>query len=133
MKKNLFLIIALLISSNTFAATDHYILRNGNQVQHLKITKTGDDITVSADVDYESDASATKRDSCTAEISGDAKMVAKDELVMNKHIEGEAHTCSLKIHLTPNGAKLEQSEECSYFAVDLCRFSSNGKELLKIK
>lgn len=133
MKKNLFLIIALLISSNTFAATDHYLLRDGNQVQHLKITKTGDNITVSADINYESDASATKHQTCTSEISGDAKMVAKDELVMNKHIEGEARTCSLKIHLTPNGAKIEQSEECNYFAVDLCRFNSNGKELLKVK
>ncbi len=46
----------MLVSGGAFAAADHYVLRDGNHVQHLKITKTNDDITVSADVDFEPNA-----------------------------------------------------------------------------
>jgi len=133
MKKKLFLALAMLVSSSAFAATDHYILRDGNHVQHLKVTTFGKDITVSADVDFEPNASESGRHSCSAQVSGEAKQVSENELVMKKHIEGEARICSLKVHLTPNGAKLEQSEECSYFAAGICHFSSDGKELIKIQ
>ena len=56
MKKSLFLVATMLISGGAFAATDHYVLRDGNHAQHLKITKINDDITVSADVDFEPNA-----------------------------------------------------------------------------
>ena len=133
MKKILFLAIAMLVSGSTFAATDHFILRDGSHVQHLKITTVGDDITVSTDVDFEPNAAETGRHACSAQVSGEAKKVAENELVMKRHIEGEKRICSVKVHLTTDGAKLEQSEECGYYAAGICHFSSEGKELLKIK
>jgi hypothetical protein len=129
MKKKLILTIALLISGNVFAATDHYLLRDGNYVRHLKITNINDEYTVSTDVDFES----TGSDRCSAVISGDAKSTGKNELVMKKHSESEASYCELKIQLSPNGAKVEQSKDCDNFNVGKCRFSSDGKELIKIK
>jgi hypothetical protein len=133
MKKNLFLAFALLISSTSYAATDHYILRDGSHVQHLKISTVGGETRVSSDVDFEPNTTETGRHACSAQVAGDAKFVSDTELVMKKHIEGEAKICSLKITLTANGAKVEQSEECGYFAAGLCHFTSEGKELLKIK
>ena len=109
MNKTLFFAGLLAFSAQTIAATDHFILRDGNHVQHLKITHVKDEINVSADVDF-----AT-------------------ELVMKKRIEGEARSCSIKISLTNNGAILEQSDDCHYYAAGICHFSSDGKELLKIK
>jgi hypothetical protein len=132
MKKTLFLAIAMLVSGTAVAATDHYILRDGNHVQHLKITKTGNNTTVTADVDFEPNPGETGH-ACSAEVIGEAKSVAENELVLKKHIDGEARSCSVKIHLAPNAAKLEQSEECNYFAAGICRFSTDGKELIKIK
>lgn len=132
MKKTLFLAAALLVSSNTFAVTDHYLLRDGDDVQHLKITTIGKEITVSADVDFEPSAGEEGRKACSAEISGEAKLVAENELVLKKHIEGEARHCVIKVHLTANGAKLEQSDECSHYAAGICHFTST-KELIKIK
>ncbi|MDD4915066.1 MAG: hypothetical protein PHW13_08545 [Methylococcales bacterium] len=133
MKKTVFLAIAMLVSGSAFAATDHYLLRDGNHVHHLKITTIGKNITVSTDVDFEPNPAETGRHACSGHVSGEAKSVAENELVMKKHIEGEARVCSLKIHLTESGAKIEQSEECSYFATGICHFTSDGKELLKIK
>jgi len=133
MKKNLFLALALLTSSSAFAATDHYLLRDGSHVHHLKITTVGKDITVHTDVDFEPNTTEAGGHACSAQVSGEAKIVAENELVMKKHIEGEAKICTLKIHLSPNGAKVEQSDECSYFATGICHFTSDGKELLKIQ
>ncbi len=133
MKIKLLLVMAMLVSGSAFAATDHFILRDGNHVQHLKITKLGDNITVTSDIDFEPNSTETGRHACSAQVSGDAKSVAENELVMKKHIEGEARICSIKVHLTTNGAILEQSQECGYFAAGICHFSSDGKELLKIK
>lgn len=132
MKKNLFLAVAMLMSGSVFAATDHYLLRDGNHVHHMKITKLGDEISISTDVDFEPNANE-KGHACSAEVSGEAKMVAENELVMKKRIEHETNFCTLNIHLTPNGAKVEQSENCHYYAAGLCHFTSDGKELLKIK
>ena len=133
MKKKLFLTIALLISGNVFAATDHYVLRDGNYVRHLKVTKINDEYTVSTDVDFESTANEAGSDRCSANISGEAKSTGKNELVMKKHSESEASYCELKIQLSPNGAKVEQSKDCDNFTVGKCHFSSDGKELIKIK
>ena len=61
MKKSLFLAAAMLVSGGAFASADHYVLRDGNHVQHLKITKINDEITVSADVDFEPNANEAGR------------------------------------------------------------------------
>jgi hypothetical protein len=133
MKKYLFLAVAMMASGSAFAATDHYVLRDGSHVQHLKITKLGDDITLSVDVNFEPNAAETGKHACSADVSGEAKSASENELVMKKRIEHETHFCTLKVQLTPNGAKIEQSEDCNYYAAGICHFGSDGKELLKIK
>ena len=133
MKKSLFLIAAMLVSSVASAATDHYVLRDGNHVQHLKITKINDEVTVSADVDFEPNANEAGSKPCTGDISGEAKSLAANELVLKKHSESEATFCELKIHLTPTGAKVEQSKDCDNFTPGICHFSTDSKELVKIK
>ena len=133
MKKSLFLAAAMLVSGGAFASADHYVLRDGNHVQHLKITKTNDDIKVSADVDFEPNANEAGKLPCTGEVSGEAKSVAANELLMKARAESEAAVCELKIHLTPNGAKVEQSKDCDNFSPGICRFSTDGKEMVKIK
>ena len=133
MKKNLFLIIGMLISGNVFATTDHYVLRDGNYVRHLKVTQINDDYNVSADVDFEPAADEAGSKRCTANISGEAKSTGKNELVVKKHSESKAGFCELKIQLSPNGAKIEESKDCDTFTVGKCHFSSDGKELIRIK
>jgi hypothetical protein len=134
MKKSVFFALALLVSTSTLAATDHYIRREGAHVQHLKITRIGENTRVSMDVDFEPEgASEEGRKPCSAEISGEAKMVGENELVMRKQAEGEAIHCELKVHLTNTGAKVEQSPECGYFVGGICHFESEGQELIKIK
>jgi hypothetical protein len=133
MKKSLFLAAAMLVSGGAFASADHYVLRDGNHVQHLKITKINDEITVSADVDFEPNANEPDGKPCSGEVSGEAKSIAANELLLKKHSKSEATFCELKIHLTPNGAKVEQSKDCGNFAPGICRFSTDGKEMVKIK
>ncbi|MDP2902216.1 MAG: hypothetical protein Q8N96_03790 [Methylovulum sp.] len=133
MKKKLFLATAMLVSGSAFAATDHYVLRDGNHVQHLKITKINDGATVSADVNFEPNSTEKDARPCSADIAGEAKSVAENEWVMKKHSESEATYCELKIHLGSNGAKVEQSKDCDNFATGICHFSTDGKELVKIK
>jgi hypothetical protein len=133
MKKSLFLAVAMLVSGSAFAATEHYLLRDGNHVYHLKITTLGDEISASTDVNFEPNSTEQGQAPCSAEVSGEAKKVGENELVLKRQIEGEARYCSVQIHLTPTGAKLEQSPDCSYYAAGICHFSSDGKELAKIK
>lgn len=133
MKKTLFLTIALLTSSSVFAATDHYILRDGNHVQHLKITDLNNEVTVSADVNFEPNADEKGKHSCAADISGEAKVIDKNNIVLKKHAESGAHFCELKIQLSDTGAKIEQSKNCHDFATGICHFSTDGQELVKIK
>lgn len=130
MKKSLFLTIALLVSGNVSAATDHYVLRDGDYVRHLKVTKIDDDYTVDADVEFES---AADKAHCSEAISGKAKSTGENELVLKKHSESSARLCELKIQLNPNGAKVEESKDCSNFTVSKCHFSSGDKELVKVK
>lgn len=132
MKKSLFC-FALLISSSVLAATDHYVLREGKHVHHLKITQLNDEYTVSTDVDFEPNADEKGSLACSAEITGEAKSTGKDKLTLKKHSEGEASYCVLDIQLSPTGAKIEQSEDCNNFVTGICHFSSEGKELVKIK
>jgi len=81
MKKSLFLAAAMLVSGGAYAASDHYVLRDGNHVQHLKITTINDEITVSADVDFEPNANEAGSKPCSGEVSGKAKMTGANELV----------------------------------------------------
>lgn len=133
MKKSLFLTLMLLVNGAVFASTDHYVLRDNKHIHHLKITKRADEIKVSADVDFEPNATETDQRPCSADIAGEAKSESENVLVLKKQMEGEAHYCSLKIQLSPTGAKIEQSKDCSYFAAGLCHFESDGKELTKVK
>ena len=135
MKKRLFLTLAaLLASSAATASTEHYLLRDGNHVYHLKVTQIGDDIKVGADVNFEPNSGAEQgKNPCSAEISGSAKRTGENELVMKRQIEGEARSCSLKIQLSPEGAKVEQSQDCGYYAAGICHFNTEGKELVRIK
>ncbi|MCF7965938.1 MAG: hypothetical protein K9L79_10415 [Methylobacter tundripaludum] len=133
MKKSLFLTVAMLISGNVSAATDHYVLRDGDYVRHLKVTKIDDDYTVSADVDFEATVQEAGITHCSETISGKAKSTGENELLLKKHSESSASFCELKIKLSPNGAKVEESKDCGTFTVGKCHFSSGDKELIKIK
>lgn len=133
MKKSLLMGLALLISGTASAVTDHFVLRDGNHVYHLKISSMANALTVSADVDFEPTAEEQGKSACSAAVSGDAKMVGDTELVMKKQIPGEARYCSLNVKLTPNGAKVQQSADCVYFAAGICHFDTEGKELIKFQ
>lgn len=133
MKNNLFLTLMLLISSTAFASTDHHVLRDGTHVHHLKITKVAEDINISTDVDFEPTAAEIGKRACSADIAGEAKNEGENILVMKRQMEGEAHYCTIKVQLSPTGATVEQSKDCSYFAAGLCHFNSDGKELIKVK
>lgn len=131
MKKTLFLSIALLVSSTAFAGTEHYLLRDGNHVHHLKVTERNKEYTIEADVDFEPNADE-KGSACSAEIEDEAKL-EKDKLIVKKRSETDATTCQLTIQLTDTGAKIEQSEHCNHFATGICHFNTDGKELQKVK
>lgn len=125
--------MTMLTSGNVVAATDHYVLRDGNYDRHLKITKIDDEYTVTADVDYDGTANEGGSAHCSESISGKAKSTGENELVMKKHSESSASFCTLKIKLSPNGAKAEESEDCDTFTVGKCHFTSGDKELVKVK
>ena len=132
MKKTLFC-LAILISGSAVAATDHYILREGNHVHHLKVTKLNGEYKVTADVDFEPNADEKDKIACSSEIIGEAKSIGDNKLQVKKHSEGEANYCTLDIELTANGAKVQQSKDCDNFVTGICHFSTEGKELLKMK
>ena len=133
MNKSLLLTVAMLFSGTALAATDHYIARDGNHVQHLKISTVGKDTNVTADVDFEPNVDEQGKHACASEITGEAKVISATELVLKKQIPGEARHCVVNIKLSNDGAKLQQSEDCSYFVTGICHFSTGDKELLKIK
>lgn len=133
MKKSLILAATLLASHAAYAVTDHYVLRDGNHVQHLKITKIDDKITASADVNFEPNANETNARACSGEVAGEGRMESDNVLLFKQHSGSEATSCQLKVTLSPTGAKIEQSRDCDNFVTGICRFSSNGKELVKVK
>ena len=133
MKKILFLTLAMLVSGNVFAATDHYILRDGNHVYHLKVTEINQEITVHADIDYEPSANETDKKACSVSLSAEAKRTDKNTLILKKHSGIDASFCELKIHITDTGEKIDRSEDCDKFTTGLCRFTNDGKELVKVK
>jgi hypothetical protein len=133
MKKTLLIALGLLFSASVFAGADHYIRKDGNHIQHLKISKHNGVVKVLVDVDFEPTGSETDKP-CSTEISGEAKVVSENELHVKKQAQGEAHYCELKIHLNGDEAKIEESQDCvRYFTGDFCRFDSEGKVLNKIK
>ncbi len=133
MKKTMILALGLLFSTGAFAGADHYIRKDGNHVQHLKITKQGGKVDVLEDVDFEP-AAGEKDKPCSAEISGEAKVISETELHLKKQAMGEAHYCELAIHLSGDEARIDASPDCSrYFTGDFCRFGSEGKALIKVK
>lgn len=133
MKKSLILALAMMLPSVAFAVTDHYVLRDGNHVYHLKIRQIKNEIKVSADVDFEPSSLEQGNRPCSVDVSGEAKFIKANELVMRAQVENEKRYCMLTIHLTPNGATVEQSKDCGYFAAGICHFSTDGKELIKVK
>lgn len=133
MKKIVFLTIAMLVSGSVFAATDHYVLRDGGHVYHLKITDINQEVTVRADVDFEPTANDKGKKACSSSISGEAKRIDKNTLVLKKHSEIDSSFCEVKIHLTDTGAKIERSKDCDNFATGACHFSSDDKEIVKVK
>ena len=46
MKNILLVAAAMLVSGSVLAGTDHYLLREGSHVHHLKITTLNDDVYV---------------------------------------------------------------------------------------
>lgn len=133
MKKSLFLTLALLVSGSAFATTEHYVLHDGNYVKHLKISDVNGEITVNADIDFEPSANDKNQHACSISLSGEAKRLDKDNIIVKKHSEVDASFCELKIHLTDTGAKIERAEDCDSFTTGQCHFSNDGKELVKVK
>jgi hypothetical protein len=134
MKNSLFAALLLVMSGAALAGTEHYLRRDGNHVQHLKITRAGNDISASMDVDFEPSGEAEAgRKACSAAISGDAKQTGDNLITFRKQIPEETDHCALTITLSNDGAKVEQSPECGYFVGGICHFDSEGKELVRIK
>ena len=134
MKKIALFALGTLLSTTAFASADHYVRKDGNHVQHLKISQQKGEVNVLVDVDFEPGANETNAKACSAEISGEATVVSATELTLKKQARGEAHYCQLKIHLDQNQAIIEETEDCiKYFAGGICRFDSEGKALNKIQ
>ncbi len=133
MKKTLLLALGLMFSASVFAGADHYIRKDGNHVQHLKITKQKGKVDVLVDVDFEPMGTETDKP-CSTEISGEAKVISENELHLKKQAQGEAHYCELNIILNGDEAKILETPDCvRYFTGNFCRFDSEGKVLTKIK
>jgi hypothetical protein len=133
MKKTLLLALGLMFSASAFAGADHYIRKDGNHTQHLKITKQNDKVEVLVDVDFEPTGAETDKP-CSTDISGEAKVISENELHLKKQAQGEAHYCELNILLNGDEAKILATPDCAeYFTGKFCRFDSEGKVLNKIK
>jgi hypothetical protein len=133
MKKAIVLALGMLFSVGALASAEHYVRRDGDHVQHLKITKQRGDTNVLIDVDF--DPSAVEKDQpCSIEIAGEAKVISENELILKRQAQGEAHYCELKIHLSGDEARIDESQDCArYFSGGLCRFGSEGKPLIRVK
>ena len=133
MKKTLILAFGLMFSTGVLASAEHYVRTDGDHVQHMKITKQRGEVNVRVDVDFDPSATETDRP-CSAEISGEVKVISANELVLKRQAQGEAHYCELKIHLGSDEAKIDESQDCArYFSGGLCRFGSEGKALKRVR
>jgi hypothetical protein len=134
--KNTILITVLMLScGSVFASTDHYLRRDGGHVQHLKITKLGNDVSASMDVDFEPTNAESDKGTkpCSVQVAGEVKVVGEGELVLKKQIPEEARYCSVQILLSGDEARTKQSDDCKYFLANFCKFDSEGKPLLRMK
>lgn len=132
MNRFFFLAVVFAFSTGALASTDHYLRRDGGHVQHLKVIQRGGETQVSMDVDFDPDSDDRKGvHPCSVDISGEARSLAPNELVVKKQIENEARHCTLKIHLGTDSARVEQSEECAYYAGHFCKFDTEGQALKK--
>ena len=135
MKRAMILTVAVAISTHAYAATDHYLRRDGGHVQHLKITTIDGEINASIDVDFEPTAAELARGvrPCSVDLEGEVRKTGDNTLVLRKQIPGEAHYCLVEITLEGDSAKTSQSGECRYFLANFCKFESEGQPLMKIK
>ena len=134
MKNLLIAALTLCVASTAYAGTDHYLRRDGNHVQHLKISRVGDDISARVDVDFEPNGEAEAgQKPCSADVSGEVKVTGENELTLREQIPGEAKYCLIKIKQGKDSAIIEQSPDCGYFAAGICHFDSEGKSLALIK
>lgn len=135
MKRAMILSVAVAAGSPAYAATDHYLRRDGGHVQHLKITTIGDEIDARIDVDFEPTPEEAARGikPCSVDLQGEAKKTGNGILVLKRQIPAEARYCSVEITLEGDRAVTTQSEECRYFLANFCKFNSEGKPLLKIR
>ncbi|HLF96917.1 MAG TPA: hypothetical protein VI457_07215 [Methylococcaceae bacterium] len=134
MKRIPILALALLFSGGVLAGTDHYLRRDGGHVQHLKITTRGGETHVGMDVDFEPGAGDKRgAHACSVDMDGEAKETAPNELVLKRQLENQARHCVLKIHLSGDEAKVEQSEECVYYTGHFCSFDTAGQALKKAR
>lgn len=135
MKSAVILVLAGLVCGVAAASTEHYVRNDGAHVQHLKITRIGDDIKASIDVDFEPSDPEAQRGikPCSAQVEGEGRMVAERELVFKEQIPEERRYCEVQVKLSGDEARTTASEECSYFLANFCRFDSEGKPLLRVK
>lgn len=117
------------------ASTEHYVRHDGAHVQHLKITKLGDEIRAVMDVDFEPTAAEAGQGvkPCSAEVEGEGKMISETELVFKEQIPEERRYCEVRVKLSGDEARTSESKECGYFLAHFCRFDSEGKALLRVK
>jgi len=133
MNKTIIAALGLLFSASAFAGADHYIRKDGGHIQHLKVSKQRGEIHVLVDVDFEPTGKETDK-ACSAELSGEAKAIGDNQLLLKKQAQGEAHYCELTITLSGDQARIEESADCArYFTGGFCRFGSEGKVLNKIQ
>lgn len=126
---------AALLGNAAFASTDHYVRRDGLHVQHLKITKIGDEVKAAMDVDFEpSDAEAARGvKPCSAEVEGEVRTISATELTFREQVPEERRYCEIHVTLSGDEARTSESKECAYFLANFCRFDSEGKPLLRVK
>ncbi len=135
MKRLAVMALGGLLANSALAATEHYVRRDGLHVQHLKITRIGDEVRATMDVDFEPTAAEAERGvkPCSVEVEGEAKMTSDNELVFKEQVPEERRYCEVKVTLNGDEARTSESKECSYFLANFCRFDSEGKALIRVK
>lgn len=135
MKKMVILGMACLICGAANASTEHYVRRDGRHVQHLKITKIGDEMKVFMDVDFEPSPEEIAKGikPCTAEVEGEAKPVGDNEWLFREQVPEERRYCEINLKLSGDEARTTQSKACEYFLAHFCRFDSEGQALIRVK
>ncbi len=135
MEKAVILGLACVVCGAASASTEHYVRRDGAHVQHLKITRIGDDLFASMDVDFEPNAMEAERGvrPCSARIEGEAKLISATELTFKEQIPGERRYCVIRVQLDGDEGRTTESRECGYFLANFCRFDSEGKVLVRFK